>query len=437
VSEDAPKADPDTKTLTTRFKRRWYQYSLRSLFILTTLACIGMGLLVVPVHRARQQRAAIEALRKLGWVVTCGNTPSGPGWARWVFGDEMFLDAVAVDSSPGASDDAMAHLSHMPHLERVFVSGDRITDAGAKHLAGLRNLKIVCFSGTQVTDAGLRYFERLENLEQLYLTRTQVTEQGVWQLEELLPDCRIWRLQEQTNSIGMQFVLIPAGEFMMGSPKDDEYALEEERPRHRVRLTKPFYLGVTEVTQEQYATVMGSRPWSGNSYVKKGEDCPATYVNCEDAVAFCEKLSAKEGRTYRLPTEAQWEYACRAGSTTSYCFGDDSLALGNYAWYGENAEEVGKQYPHAVGRKKPNGWGLCGMHGNVSEWCEDWCEYDYYQKSPESDPPGPSTGSHRVFRGGSWSHPARYCRSADRDRYRPAHRSNYLGFRVACSPADE
>jgi len=344
----------------------------------------------------------------------------------------MFLNAVAVDSPPGASDDAVALLGRMPRLERVFVSGEEVTDTGVKHLAGLRKLETVSLSGTSVGDEGVRHFESLEELQQLYLTHTQVTDQGVRQLESTLPGCKVWQLKEQTNSIGMRFVLIPAGEFMMGSPDSDSEAEADERPQHRVRITKPFYLGVHEVTQEQYAAVMGNCPWKGEPRVKEGSDYPATYVSWGDAVAFCEKLSAREGCTYRLPTEAEWEYACRAGSTRS-CFGDDPLALDNYAWYDE---WPARQYARSVGQKKPNGWGLLDMHGNVWECCADWYDPDYYANSPTVDPTGPSAIPFRVLRGGSWRSYARGVRSASRDLSGPGDRHFYLGFRCAQVPAE-
>jgi formylglycine-generating enzyme required for sulfatase activity len=416
------------------FKLRWYQYSLKSLLVFTTIVGLLIGIVVVPVQWARQQWGAIQALRDLGWVVTCDPTPSGPAWARNVFGDEMFHNAVAVDSPPGASDDEMEHLGHMPELERAYISGEKVTDVGVSRLAGFPKLKTVCLSGTSVGDEGARQLERLENLEQLYLTETKVTDEGVRELEHALPGCKIWRLEETTNSIGMRFVLIPAGEFVMGSPDGDKDVADDERAQHRVRITKPFYLGVHEVTQGQYEAVMGSCPWSGQPAVKEGADYPATYVSWEDAAAFCEKLSAKEGRTYRLPTEAEWEYACRAGSTARFFFGDDPWALENHAWYYGNAEVAGELYAHAVGRKKPNGWGLHDLHGNVWEWCSDqWCE-DYYKTSPVDDPTGPSSGDVRVVRGGSWGSSAWFARSARRFRVFPDFRDYFLGFRVSRTP---
>ena len=241
---------------------------------------------------------------------------------------------------------------------------------------------------------------------------------------------------EVTNSIGMKLALIPAGEFMMGSPREEVAELiekysfvkalvEAEQPQHRVRITKAHYLGVTEVTQAQYERVMGTNPSNF-----KGAQLPVEQVSWEEAVEFCRKLSAQEGRTYRLPTEAEWEYACRAGSTTKWCFGDKESALGEYAWYGDNTDLK----THPVGEKKPNAWGLCDMHGNVLEWCSDW--YGAYTEAAVSDPTGATAGSSRVLRGGGWVRDPRGCRSASRISDTPGYRLVSLGFRVASSSVD-
>ena len=237
---------------------------------------------------------------------------------------------------------------------------------------------------------------------------------------------------EVTNSIGITFRLISAGEFQMGSPDSDSDAYGDEKPQHTVRITKPFYLSVTEVTQEQYERVMGTNPSRF-----KGTQLPVERVSWEDAVEFCRKLSAlpaerSAGRVYRLPTEAEWEYACRAGSTMRYYFGDDASMLGEHAWYGSNSGSK----THPVGQKKPNAWGLYDMHGNVFEWCSDWWQRDY-TTTTVSDPTGPATGSLRVYRGGGWIGTARFCRSAYRTGYMPDYRDRDLGFRLAFSSVDQ
>jgi sulfatase modifying factor 1 len=236
----------------------------------------------------------------------------------------------------------------------------------------------------------------------------------------------------------MTFKGIPAGTFTMGSP-ESEAGREDDESQHQVTISKPFYMQTTEVTRGQWKAVMGTEPWKGEKYVKEGANYAATYVSWDDAVAYCKKLSEKEGKTYRLPTEAEWEYACRAGTETRWSFGDDEKVLGDYAWYNENAYDiVSERYAHQVGLKKPNAFGLYDMHGNVLEWCHDYYEVDYYKQSPENDPAGgkgsayPSSGSNRVMRGGSfYNHPATHTRSARRHKSFPDKGSlPRHGFRV-------
>ena len=231
-----------------------------------------------------------------------------------------------------------------------------------------------------------------------------------------------------TNGIGMEFVLIPAGSFEMGCPSDSEACSDDEKPRHRVTISQPFYLGKFEVTQPQWESVMTDTP---NPSSFKGRDRPVENVSWEDVQKFIEKLNAKEGHNrYRLPTEAEWEYAARAGSTTAYSFGDDAGRLGHYAWYLSNAGT--ETYP--VGQKQPNAWGLHDMHGNVWEWVQDWYDANYYSAGAALDPLGPGAGEYRVLRGGSLYYDARECRSAYRGRNGPDVRSSNGGFRLALSP---
>ncbi len=243
----------------------------------------------------------------------------------------------------------------------------------------------------------------------------------------------------KTNSIGMQFVLIPPGEFDRGStPQEverllqeagDEYAtdayigqLPTEAPQHRVRITRPFFLAAHETTQAEYERVMGTNP----SRSQGDPQQPVAHVSWHDAMEFCRELSEREKRKYRLPTEAQWEYACRAGTTTRWHFGDDARQLSEYAWFKGHAG--GRTHP--VGRKKPNAWGLYDMHGNVREWCADWFDEAYYANSPKDDPPGPGTGPYTVIRGGDWYRTAGYCRSAFRAKRERSAREGSIGFRL-------
>jgi formylglycine-generating enzyme required for sulfatase activity len=220
-----------------------------------------------------------------------------------------------------------------------------------------------------------------------------------------------------TNSLGMQFALIPAGEFQMGSAN----GFDDERPMHTVRISKLFYLGIHEVTQGQWEAVMGNNP----SQFKGDANRPVETVSWEVVQKFIDKLNTREGGTpYRLPTEAEWEYAARAGSTTAYSFGDDISQLGKYAWFADNANNT----THPVGQLQPNAWGLYDMHGNVWEWVQDW--YGAYAPEPVTNPQGPASGLYRVFRGGSWCRDAGTCRSACRGHNAPGSRHGLLGFRL-------
>jgi formylglycine-generating enzyme required for sulfatase activity len=260
-----------------------------------------------------------------------------------------------------------------------------------------------------------------------------------------------------TNSIGMKLVLIPRGKFLMGSPKDEKDRNADEW-QHEVEISRPFYLGVYAVTQKQYKEVMGKnrscfRADGGGKDKVKGlvtDDFPVEQVSWHDAVEFCEKLSQLEKerrakRTYRLPTEAEWEYACRAGTTTPFHFGKSLSSRqanfdGNYP-YGKATKGPYLGRTCAVGSYKPNAFGLYDMHGNVWQWCNDWYDKDYYKDSPEKDPPGadkdPPPGvvrdAPRVLRGGSWHWHGIGCRAALRNREDPREWADFIGFRVACS----
>jgi formylglycine-generating enzyme required for sulfatase activity len=219
-----------------------------------------------------------------------------------------------------------------------------------------------------------------------------------------------------TNSIGMEFVLIPAGQFSRG----------EVQPASLVTISRPFYLGKYEVTQEQWVAVMGE---GSNPSNFKGHKNPVENVSWDDAQKFIQKLNEKEGgKKYRLPTEAEWEHAARAGTRTEWFFGDNQAALGEYAWFRGNSQGT----THPVGQKKPNPWGLYDIYGNVGEWVQDWT--GEYPKEAVTDPTGPTRGSYRVNRGGGWGLAAEFCRSASRFRFAPVVRDNSLGFRLAFSP---
>jgi formylglycine-generating enzyme len=294
------------------------------------------------------------------------------------------------------------------------------------------------------------------------------------------------------GGVKMELVLIPAGEFKMGSGESAEataaffeknYDLffqtvdffKDEHPQHRVRITKPFYLGTYHVTRGQFRQFVkdsgyktdaekGKMPGANGldpetkqfgfnkdySWRKAGfkqtDEHPVVNVSWNDAVAFCKWLSGKEGKTYRLPTEAEWEYACRAGTTTRYYSGDDPETLakvGNVAdaaakanfpdwtWTWTIRASDGYVFTAPVGKFKPNAFGLYDMHGNAWQWCADWYGEDYYGKSPVDDPKGPDTGGLRVRRGGSWDDRPDKARSAKRVGSAPVGQYDGLGFRVA------
>jgi formylglycine-generating enzyme required for sulfatase activity len=255
----------------------------------------------------------------------------------------------------------------------------------------------------------------------------------------------------------MELVLVPAGEFLMGSPDTDTFAKATEKPRHRVRISRPFYLGAHEVTVTEfrafitatgYRTEAESSGEGGSVFNNKikdfqqvpelnwqnpgiahtqRDDEPVVQVSWNDAVAFCQWLSGKDHRSYRLPTEAEWEYACRAGTTTRWYTGDDPAALDQVAWIRDSIQPVGG--------KKPNAFGLYDMHGNVWEWCLD--RFGSYPGELVVDPTGALSGRARVLRGGACSHATRdRTRSASRLRHNPSFRFHRYGFRVCCLPAE-
>jgi formylglycine-generating enzyme required for sulfatase activity len=225
------------------------------------------------------------------------------------------------------------------------------------------------------------------------------------------------------GGVTMDLIYIEPGRFTMGSPAS-EVGREDNETQHEVTITKGFYLGKYEVTQAQYQAVVGSNPSNW-----KEASRPVEQVTWNDATEFCNRLTQRAGKQVRLPTEAEWEYACRAGSTTRFCFGDSDGGLGEYAWFDGNS---GNQ-THAVGAMKPNAWGLYDMHGNVWEWCEDW--YGSYPSGTVNDPTGRGSGRSRVMRGGSWDSDADYCSSASRNGIDPSLRDLDIGIRVAVAAA--
>jgi formylglycine-generating enzyme required for sulfatase activity len=225
--------------------------------------------------------------------------------------------------------------------------------------------------------------------------------------------------------VTMALVNIVAGEFTMGSPAHERGRNADEGPQHLVRISRDFYLGKYEVTQARYERVTGANP----SFFKRAGN-PVEMATWHDAVEFCRILTLRTQWRFRLPTEAEWEYACRAGREGPHFFEDGAEKLGDYPWCFESSEQ--QTYP--VSGKLPNPWGLHDVYGNVWEWCADWYDPGYYSRGLRDDPAGPDEGEMRVLRGGSWFDSGRTCRSAERLALKPSHRNADVGFRVAVTP---
>jgi len=275
---------------------------------------------------------------------------------------------------------------------------------------------------------------------------------------------------DYTNSIGMEFNNISAGSFYMGSCKYsqadkninkkrkfmglsvkgvncplgesvDNDAEDDEMPQHKVVISKGFQMGIYEVTLGQFKEFIkgaGEENLLSDDFIENnshGDSAAVTHVSWHDAQKFIRWLNKKEGtKAYRLPTEAQWEYAARAGTSTPYSWGTSKLQADDYAWYAKNSEDVKREHPHVVGGKEPNPWGLYDMHGNVWEWVQDWYDKDYYAKSPAKNPKGARSGQGRVYRGGSRFDNVNGLRSANRYYYTSDIRNYFLGFRLVRKP---
>jgi len=218
----------------------------------------------------------------------------------------------------------------------------------------------------------------------------------------------------------------------MGRYAGEQDSLEFEDHQHQVILTQGFWLGKYEVTKRQWQAVMGTVPWAAHEYVLDDPDSPAVYVSWEDAQAFVAAVNMLGQGTFSLPTEAQWEYACRAGTTTRFYWGDDPdySQIANHAWYEQNAYDAGELHAHVVRQKLPNAWGLYDMSGNVWEWCLDWWEGSY-SATTMTDPSGPPSGTRHVGRGGTWRHTPWGCRSSYRGNGNVPLQEGQLGFRLA------
>ena len=400
---------------------------------------------MIALNWVYQQLSDCQASQKMFWVDACRNDPRRSG-SRTAHSKDLESIGRELASPP----EGVLVLASCKEGQQSWEDDDLRHGVFVHYLLEGLSGKADRESGDRNSQVSLLELYKYANVN---TKRTVANRQGKLQTPELFGritgDFNIAEVltplsEEYTNSIGMTLKLIPAGEFMMGSSKSAEVLakelaisakfFEDEHPRHQVRITRPFYLGVTEVTQGQWEAVTGTSPWETGVFgkVRGGSDYPAMLISWEEAVEFCKKLSAKEGRTYRLPTEAEWEYACRAGSRTAYSFGDDPSELRLYAWYDARVYDGA----HPVAQKRANAWDLYDMYGNVWELCQDWYGEDYYVGSPLDDPVGPTTGLVRVSRGGCGNLGRKSCRTASRHGQAPGMRDYFTGFRVAQVPAE-
>ncbi len=315
------------------------------------------------------------------------------------------------------------------------------------------NIRPVFYQGMELSP-GIYHVEVSANGYETHKIRVRLDEAEDKRLDIKLKKRAAPKAGEKiTNSLGMTFVYIPQGTFMMGSPSS-EPGRDDDENQHRVTLTKGFYLQATEVTQGQWTAVMGANL---SHFRNCGDDCPVEMVTWNEVQEFIRRLNKREGTNrYRLPTEAEWEYSCRAGSSTAIYTGDLRIlgkrhapALDAIAWHGGNScvdypggadcawwkgkeSSCPKCGPYPVGQKEPNAWGLYDMIGNVYEWCQDW--YGEFPSGPLTDPTGPVNGSRRVSRGGSWDYYAKSCRSANRNHFAPGSKRYLQGFRLLREP---
>ncbi len=334
----------------------------------------------------------------------------GVKWEGAIITDELYSnEAVNKRFIPVLfSDDDAAHVpQRLQHYMRHLIAGPE----------GYEELYRRLTNQPRVVKPQLGKLRSFEPVNKARSLPSEERQQDFEPIDEpSVPKPSFSNFTEGLNGVALEMICLPGGEFMMGS--NDH---KSEQPPHSVKLS-PFFIGKYQITQEQWKAVMG-----GNPSHFKGDDLPVENVSWDDAVKFCEAISKQTGKDYRLPTEAEWEYACRAGSTGRYCFGDDVKSLGDYAWYRENSD--GKTHP--VGRKKPNAWDLYDMHGNVLEWCQDWYDENYYKQSPRENPQGPSSGTYRVARGGS-CYDRSGCRSINRFNLEPVIILRHVGFRIVC-----
>ena len=335
----------------------------------------------------------------------------------------IFIGTLKGNLSKGIVDGSISYVN--PQTSKDYITPQRIScvykpDSGERYITPFIQVAAKKFGGTATI-----YVDRIE----VYLLDETATNFPLSLFGSTLEDAAKTPAPAQITiqlpdlsiiATPLKMVYIPAGLFTMGSPDTEKDRRTSEGPQHRVTITPPFYMGMYEVTQAQWQSVMGSNPSQF-----KGGNLPVESISWNDCQKFIKKLNSLGQGVFRLPTEAEWEYACRAGTVTRFYWGDDNdySQIGQYAWYSGNSDNQ----THEVGKKLPNAWGLFDMSGNVWEWCQDW--YSGYTSDRQTNPQGPSTGSYRVFRGSCWYNYTVSCRSANRDNDVPNSWVS-IGFRV-------
>lgn len=386
----------------------------------------------------------LAALAWLAMLSGAGAAGAGPCLATLAQG---YLDKGQAALDQGQSDAAETAFDKALALDPHSTQARQGLDLAALQRGQALAARLAAYGAQLLKDGRTR--EARDIWEQALAAdgKNQAARQGLASLPQPAPaqgqgpDTGTARPRRLTNGLGMEFRLIPAGDFMMGADQDPKEVAQQgnteakwlaaEQPGHRVEITRPYYMQTTLVTQGQWLAVMGNDP----SCTRGNERLPVDGVSWLDAQEFIRRLNDRERTTsYRLPTEAEWEYACRAGTTTPFYTGPTiSTAQANYNGtqaYGSGRPGDYLRRSTAVKSYPPNPWGLFDMHGNLWQWCADWFDERYYANSPPRDPQGPATGSQRVLRGGSWDHYPWLARSAYRDHAAPGERFNDCGFRV-------
>ncbi len=346
----------------------------------------------------------------------------------------ILISLLISITSPCYADKGQLEIISTPGGAKIYVNGKR---KGSTPAESGRALVIALEEGEYRIEALIPSTEKFERYIQKEIFVAEDTLQPVTLTLTKRPSTRFRHdlKRKLPNPIEPQMVLINGGTFSMGCVSNSKKCSDDEKPVHTVTVDS-FLMGQYEVTFDEWDACVaanGCSHYPEDNKTERGQRA-VNKVSWNDAQQYIQWLNQKTAKNYRLPTEAEWEYAARAGTKTAYSWGNNQSIAGDYAWYDKNTYYISEKYTHLVGRKKPNPWGLYDMHGNVWEWCLDWYNQTEYSNSPKNNPMGPSSGRYRVYRGGSWNFSAYSLRSADRLNDSPGYRNNYLGFRLVRQP---